>query len=100
MIQVDIWTNGIKVSGHAQSAPHGQDLVCCGVSSIVMGALNWFDQDDCVLVTDDGLIQLTFDQANQKYQEYLDLIAMQLKALDSNSKYLSINIHKGLSYEI
>lgn len=34
----------LEVSGHANSADKGEDLVCAGVSSIVFGALNGFDQ--------------------------------------------------------
>lgn len=100
MIQIDIWSNALQVSGHADSAPYGQDLVCAGVSSIVMGALNWFDDDQSQLVTRDGYIYLSFDATNTKYQEYLSLIALQLKALGSDNKYLSLKIHKGSKHEI
>ena len=34
----------LTMSGHAESADHGSDLVCAGISSIVFGALNGFDQ--------------------------------------------------------
>lgn len=30
---------GFQVSGHAQAAPHGQDIVCAGVSSLVQSAI-------------------------------------------------------------
>ena len=33
----------IDVSGHAMQAPHGEDLVCAGVSCIMTGALNALD---------------------------------------------------------
>ena len=32
----------LKVSGHANSAPHGEDLVCAAVSGIVLGGINYF----------------------------------------------------------
>ena len=35
MIEVRVRKNEIKVSGHAMYAPHGQDIVCAGVSSLV-----------------------------------------------------------------
>ena len=35
MIEVSVRKNEIKVSGHAMYAPHGQDIVCAGVSSLV-----------------------------------------------------------------
>lgn len=34
----------LNVSGHANFANKGEDLVCAGVSSIVFGALNAFDK--------------------------------------------------------
>ena len=34
----------LQVSGHAESANKGEDLICAGVSAIVFGALNGFDQ--------------------------------------------------------
>ncbi|MBR0439414.1 MAG: ribosomal-processing cysteine protease Prp [Bacilli bacterium] len=30
----------LKVSGHANSAPHGEDLVCAAVSAVLVGGLN------------------------------------------------------------
>ena len=30
---------GFQVSGHAQAAPHGQDIICAGVSSLVQSAI-------------------------------------------------------------
>ena len=35
MIEVSVRENEIKVSGHAMYAPHGKDIVCAGVSSLV-----------------------------------------------------------------
>ena len=32
--------NFIEVKGHANSAPHGEDLVCAGVSAILGGGFN------------------------------------------------------------
>ena len=31
--------SGFQVSGHAQAAPHGKDIVCAGVSSLVQSAI-------------------------------------------------------------
>ncbi|SDE73036.1 ribosomal-processing cysteine protease Prp [Sporomusa acidovorans] len=30
---------GFSISGHAQTAPHGQDIVCAGVSALVQSAI-------------------------------------------------------------
>lgn len=34
MITVNMTTNTIKVRGHANYAPHGQDIVCAGVTAL------------------------------------------------------------------
>ncbi len=34
----------LTMSGHANSAEYGSDIVCAGISAIVFGALNGFDQ--------------------------------------------------------
>ena len=39
----DVLTS-LTMSGHANSAEYGSDLVCAGISAIVFGALNGFDQ--------------------------------------------------------
>ena len=32
--------NFLEVKGHANSAPHGEDLVCAGVSAVLTGGFN------------------------------------------------------------
>jgi uncharacterized protein YsxB (DUF464 family) len=45
MINIEITRNSdnavemVKVSGHAHFAPHGEDIVCAGVSSLVQSAI-------------------------------------------------------------
>ena len=34
MIVVDIASNTVRISGHAGYAPHGQDIVCAGVTAL------------------------------------------------------------------
>lgn len=38
-LETDSGEIGIEVKGHADSAPKGQDLICCAVSTIVQTAL-------------------------------------------------------------
>ncbi len=44
MIKVKVVNNPsfkeLEVKGHANSAPHGEDLVCSAVSAVVIGGLN------------------------------------------------------------
>ncbi len=32
--------NFLEVTGHANSAPHGEDIVCAGVSAVITGGFN------------------------------------------------------------
>lgn len=51
---------GFRVSGHANVAPHGQDIVCAGVSALVQSSIMGIERHlgrDIELIQDtDGLI--------------------------------------------
>lgn len=49
----------LNVSGHAQSAPKGKDLVCAGVSAIVVGGLNNLNHSDYDITVTEGYVELT-----------------------------------------
>lgn len=36
MLKVTLFEDGVEVAGHAGSAPKGEDLVCAGVSALVL----------------------------------------------------------------
>jgi hypothetical protein len=40
MIKINHYPNALLVKGHANFDEHGKDIVCAGVSAIIMGALN------------------------------------------------------------
>ena len=51
MIKVLIKNEGnkffsLEVKGHANSAPHGEDLVCAGVSAILTGGFNSLEKPE------------------------------------------------------
>ena len=65
MIRVTVETvehqyHSMTVVGHAETGESGFDLVCAGVSSILTGALNAFDEmdDDAIKDTRPSLIQI------------------------------------------
>jgi len=88
----------MKISGHALYAPHGEDLVCAGVSSIGTGLLNALDilvPNSCKLILKDyiliqvvedsevvqtilrtGLIQL--ETISEQYGSYLKVIKQEV----------------------
>ena len=74
MIYITIFQNHGKICefnciGHAEYAEAGSDIVCAGVSALVINAINSIEQftdTDFSLVTDDesnsGLIDVTFNE--------------------------------------
>ena len=48
MIRIELFFSGAEISGfriqgHAQAAPHGEDMVCAGVSAVAQAALLGLD---------------------------------------------------------
>lgn len=91
MIKIQFYNNGLVVSGHANYAEHGTDIVCAGVSSIVLGALNWFVGTDAVYEIEDGYVRLKINPQDSNQVHLLDLLKIQLNALNSEqyADYLS-----------
>ena len=82
------------VKGHSNFAPKGSDIVCAGVSAIVVGGINAI----CSLVNDnkinyeveDGYVRLT-SLNNIEVQKIMKVIIVQLKSVeDSYSKHIKI----------
>lgn len=89
MIKVKFYQNGFTASGHAHSNKYGHDLVCAGVSAILMGALNWFNEKSVKIIIDENNITVISPIEDISY--YLKLINQQLQAmLPKNELYLSI----------
>ena len=86
--------NELIVKGHSNYAPKGSDIVCAGVSAIVVGGINAI----CSLVkenninyeVEDGYVRLT-SLNNIEVQNILKVIIVQLKSVeDSYSKHIKI----------
>ncbi|GAA5414416.1 ribosomal-processing cysteine protease Prp [Ureaplasma ceti] len=91
MIKIKFYKNGLVVSGHANYAPHGQDIVCAGVSAITMGAINWFVEEDVEIVVEEGYLSLRLLHQSQANLYLLELLQTQLSALNHEeySQYIS-----------
>ena len=52
--KVDENTHTLTVTGHANFAEYGKDIVCAGISSLVQALIGWieenFQKDACVMV--------------------------------------------------
>ena len=89
MILVDVTFNSdeeikkIEISGHANMADEGKDLVCAGCSTCFIGALNAIqDIDNFKVKVDKGL-------------GFVEVLLVQLKSIEySYSQYLKINYIK------
>ena len=93
MVKVEIIRNhnlisSIKVWDHAGSGNHGFDLVCAGVSAIMIGALNAFDEMDLPVelsMDPSPLIQIQWLKPHDK-QIMMDIIYIQLKTIENQYK--------------
>lgn len=89
MIKVKFYQNGFIAVGHAHSDQYGHDLVCAGVSAILMGALNWFNSQTTQIIIDNN--NITVISPTEDISKYLVLINQQLQAmLPQNKAYLLI----------
>lgn len=74
----------IEVSGHAMSGEYGQDLVCAGVSAILIGALNALDlqyPEQCVLEMKNNRILIQTDNTSVPLQSGLKMLEIQLQTI-------------------
>lgn len=78
----------IKMTGHAESGPKGQDLVCAAASSIATGALNAIDQiasgqaELILLEKPESLIEIRVKSDSDDLQKLLKMFLIQLKTLE------------------
>ena len=87
----------LTVKGHADSAPHGKDLICAAVSSIVVGGCNALANPDCFTIKiDNGDASINeIKHPNEHDYQVLETMLIQLKTVEeTNSKYVNV-IEKG-----
>ncbi len=85
----------LSVSGHANSAPHGEDLVCAAVSAIITGGINAIENKKSfklILNEGDALIELKTNEIMSKHDEIvLETIYIELKTIEeSYNKFIKI----------
>ena len=87
----------LTVKGHANSVPHGEDLVCAAVSSILVGGCNALNEHNCFAIKlNEGDASITeISHANEHDYEVLETMMIQFKTVEeSNKKFLQV-IEKG-----
>lgn len=97
MIKIEIrYSNNqfayLKVSGHANSAEYGKDIVCAGVSAIVIGGLNNIEAKNYDIKVTDGLVEVTTKNEITTHDMIVfETIFRQLETMEeSYSKYIKI----------
>lgn len=104
MIRIECQREGgkiinLSVKGHANSAPHGEDLICSAVSAVVFGGLNALENAQAFKIETDeekGILNVEAkkDVSLHDYQ-VLDTIMIQLKSIEESApKYIRI-VEKG-----
>lgn len=93
MIKIEFYENGLLIQGHANAQTKGKDIYCAAVSAISQGAINWFKPDDVEYEIKDGFLRLKIINHLQQNKKLLDLMSIQLSALDSEEckKYIKFN---------
>ena len=82
----------LEVSGHAEYAEYGKDLVCASVSSIIFGLMNCIDEFVGVTIKKEkNHIEIINKSESEKISDYLRLTIIQLKTIEeSYEKFIKV----------
>ncbi len=75
MIKVKVKPDFISISGHANFADYGKDIVCSSVSSIVtttVNAIMLFDSHSIEYKVQEGLVEIRIVEKNDSTRKLLD----------------------------
>ena len=89
--------NFLEVKGHANSAPHGEDLVCAGVSAILGGGFNNLkNHKDYELKLDEGYALFKTDTTLDAHDEVvIETIICGLNSIrESYPKFIEVKADK------
>ena len=76
----------IKVSGHANSDEYGKDLVCAGVSTIIVGVYNTLEKLGMLEIgtfkVKEGLAEFTIHKITRESQLILETLVTTLETIE------------------
>ena len=75
MIEVSVRKDGITVTGHAGYAPHGQDIVCAGVSTLIQTLLKSIEalaEDKVQYSISPGRVDIKYGNLSEKSRSLAD----------------------------
>lgn len=88
----------LKITGHANSDVYGKDLVCAGVSTASIGALNMLVKKGFLtnkfgqIKVDDGYINVIVDQSDEVCQVVLETLETTLETMvEDYGQYIKIS---------
>ena len=83
---------GLEISGHANSEEYGKDLICAGVSSIVIGGFNALNKNEIQeIILEEGYAKVMLKDNANVSKEVLKVIDIQLQTIEeSYPKYIKI----------
>ena len=87
--------SSLNVSGHSNYDEHGKDIVCAGVSAVVIGGLNALTYEDKYKISSkvsDGYVNVdVLDLDDDRLQLIMEVIVIQLKSIEEGyRKYIKI----------
>ncbi len=101
MIKVKIKMHGqeykeIKVTGHANSAEYGKDLVCAGVSTTIVGTYNTLEKFNELnhgeFIVQEGFAHFIINQPTRENQLILETMVTTLETIEfSYGKFIHID---------
>ena len=83
----------LEVKGHANSAPHGEDLICAAVSAVVTGGFNSLENiKDFEAKLDEGYAYLKANKTVSSHDEIvIETIINSLKTIaEDNGEFIQI----------
>lgn len=99
MVKVNVKQHENKIislcmKGHAGYAEEGQDLVCAGASSIVVGMMNALDEmtpKTCDFLMEKGHVEILVKKVSNDNQILLEALIYQLQTLqETYNQYITI----------
>ena len=94
MIVVNRHSNGITMSGHANYAPPGQDIVCAGVSALVQTLIQSIEeltQDKIQYSMQPGTVDIKFRDLSEQAQLLVNSFFVGIRLIaDEYPEYVAI----------
>ncbi len=88
--------DSLIISGHAEFAKKGQDLVCAGISAIAFGALNGFNElapNNFDIVVADNLITVSVVEQSETVEQLMNFTKYQFKTVYAHyPEYINIKV--------